>query len=247
MSVLVLSEHDVRRLLDMESCIEAMEEVLASLARGELFQPLRSVARPPDARELARPDARPPRRRVAGVRAQGDRGHARQPHARPRRAPGRRSAPRRRHRAARRRAERIAGDGDPNGGGLGSRDARARPSDAQRVAILGAGVQARAHAHAMRAVLEDPEIRIWARNLDAAEQLAVEVEAVVVALPRRGALRRGGGLHDDELRASPSSSTAGSRPARTSTRSARAFRRRGSWRPRRWRRARSSSTDASRP
>jgi len=32
-SVLVLSEHDVRRLLDMESCIEAMTEVLASLAR----------------------------------------------------------------------------------------------------------------------------------------------------------------------------------------------------------------------
>ena len=52
MSVLVLSEHDVRRLLDMESCIEAMEEVLASLARGELFQPLRSVARPPGAAGL---------------------------------------------------------------------------------------------------------------------------------------------------------------------------------------------------
>ena len=34
MSVLVLSEHDVRRLLDMESCIAAMEDVLTSLARG---------------------------------------------------------------------------------------------------------------------------------------------------------------------------------------------------------------------
>ncbi|MGH3133518.1 MAG: ornithine cyclodeaminase family protein, partial [Gaiellaceae bacterium] len=49
MSVLVLSEHDVRSLLDMESCIEAMTEVLASLARGELFLPLRFVTRPPDA------------------------------------------------------------------------------------------------------------------------------------------------------------------------------------------------------
>ena len=49
MSVLVLSEHDVRRLLDMESCVEAMAEVLASLARGELYQPLRSIARPPGA------------------------------------------------------------------------------------------------------------------------------------------------------------------------------------------------------
>ena len=33
-SVLVLSDEDVRAVLDMESCIEAMTEVLASLARG---------------------------------------------------------------------------------------------------------------------------------------------------------------------------------------------------------------------
>ena len=52
MSLLVLSEHDVRRLLDMESCIEAMEEVLAALARGELYQPLRFVGRPTDATNL---------------------------------------------------------------------------------------------------------------------------------------------------------------------------------------------------
>ena len=48
----VLSEHEVRELLDMASCIEAMEEVLASLARGELFNPLRSVARPEGADTL---------------------------------------------------------------------------------------------------------------------------------------------------------------------------------------------------
>ena len=41
MSVLVLSEHDVRELLDMESCIAAMEDILARLARGELTNPLR--------------------------------------------------------------------------------------------------------------------------------------------------------------------------------------------------------------
>ena len=43
MSVLVLSEHDVRELLDMESCVAAMEDVLARLARGELTNPLRSL------------------------------------------------------------------------------------------------------------------------------------------------------------------------------------------------------------
>ena len=44
--MIVLSEHDVRGLLDMESCVDAMTEVLASLARGELYNPLRSIARP---------------------------------------------------------------------------------------------------------------------------------------------------------------------------------------------------------
>ncbi|HEU5265023.1 MAG TPA: ornithine cyclodeaminase family protein, partial [Gaiellaceae bacterium] len=56
--------------------------------------------------------------------------------------------------------------------------ALARP-DAQRVAILGAGAQARGHVHAMRVVLDDPEIRIWARNPEAAERLAGEVGAIV--------------------------------------------------------------------
>ena len=47
MSVWVLSDEDVRAVLDMESCIEAMADVLSSLARGELHQPLRFVVRPP--------------------------------------------------------------------------------------------------------------------------------------------------------------------------------------------------------
>ena len=36
----------------MDECIEAMDEVLRSLARGELHQPLRFVTRPPDADNL---------------------------------------------------------------------------------------------------------------------------------------------------------------------------------------------------
>jgi ornithine cyclodeaminase len=56
--------------------------------------------------------------------------------------------------------------------------ALARP-DAEHVAILGAGVQARGHVHALRAVLDDPEIRIWARNVEAAEKLAAETGAIV--------------------------------------------------------------------
>ena len=42
-AVLVLSDADVRELLDMASCIEAMEDVLAALARDEVSMPLRSI------------------------------------------------------------------------------------------------------------------------------------------------------------------------------------------------------------
>ena len=54
----------------------------------------------------------------------------------------------------------------------------ARPG-ARRIAILGAGVQARSHAQAMRAVVDDPELRIWSRTRDHAEALALESHAVV--------------------------------------------------------------------
>jgi len=47
--LLVLSEHDVEELLDMRECIAVMEEALAALARGEVYNPLRSVIRAPDA------------------------------------------------------------------------------------------------------------------------------------------------------------------------------------------------------
>jgi ornithine cyclodeaminase/alanine dehydrogenase-like protein (mu-crystallin family) len=47
MAVLVLSQHEVEELLDMEGCIDAMAEALAALARAELSQPLRFVFQPP--------------------------------------------------------------------------------------------------------------------------------------------------------------------------------------------------------
>jgi ornithine cyclodeaminase/alanine dehydrogenase-like protein (mu-crystallin family) len=52
MSVRIIDEHDVRRLLPMGECIEVMAEALASLARGEVHNPLRFVVRPPDAPSL---------------------------------------------------------------------------------------------------------------------------------------------------------------------------------------------------
>ena len=177
--MIVLSEHEVRQLLDMESCIEAMTEVLASLARGELYQPLRSIARPPEAGSLlglmpayrAEPSATYALKEIVVVPTNPARGL------------------------------------DTHMGGVLLHDgetgelvailnaspiteirtaavsavatrALARPG-AERVAILGSGAQARGHVDAMRAVLGDPEIRIWSRSEDAAARLAGEVGATV--------------------------------------------------------------------
>jgi len=177
--VIVLSEHDVRELLDMESCIEAMTEVLASLARGELYQPLRSIARPPDAgtllglmpayraepasayalKEIVVVPTNPARgldTHMGGVLLHdGETGEL----------------------VAMMNASPITEIRTAAVSAVATR-ALARPG-AGRVAILGSGAQARGHVHAMRAVLGDPEIRIWSRNEDAAEQLAGEVGAIV--------------------------------------------------------------------
>ena len=176
----VLSEREVRDLLDMESCIEAMTEVLASLARGELHQPLRSITRAPGAetllglmpayrggsqssvyalKEIVVAPQNPARGLDTHMGAvllhDGETGEL----------------------LAVMNASPITEIRTAAVSGVATR-ALARP-DAQRVAILGAGAQARGHVHAMRAVLDDPEVRIWSRRLDAAEALAAEVGASV--------------------------------------------------------------------
>ena len=183
MTVLVLSEHDVRSVLDMEPCVEAMEQVLMALARGEVFQPLRSIARPPGApgliglmpayragepatyalKEIVVTPDNPTRgldaHQGAVLLHDGETGQL----------------------VAVLNASPVTEIRTAAVSAVATR-ALAR-ADAERVAILGAGVQARAHVHAMRAVLDDPEIRIWARNPDAAEQLAIEVGAIVSPSP----------------------------------------------------------------
>ena len=47
--MLILNEHEVEQLLTMRECIEVMEQALASLARGEVHNPLRNVVRAADA------------------------------------------------------------------------------------------------------------------------------------------------------------------------------------------------------
>lgn len=47
MSVLILNEEDVNQLLPMNECIDVMERAFVGLARGEVEQPLRTIFRPP--------------------------------------------------------------------------------------------------------------------------------------------------------------------------------------------------------
>lgn len=49
MKIVVLSHTEVAELLPVGECIPAMEEALAALARGEVHQPLRMIIRPPGA------------------------------------------------------------------------------------------------------------------------------------------------------------------------------------------------------
>ncbi len=178
MSLLVLSDADVRELLDMESCVSAMEAALAALARDELSMPLRFVVRPPGEALLglmpahrAGPAPLFSLKEIVVAPANGARGL--DPHQ----------------------GAVLLHDGDTgvlqavlNASAIteirtaavsaGATKLLARPG-ARRVAILGAGVQARSHAHAMRTVVHDPELRIWSRTPAHAEALALESHAVV--------------------------------------------------------------------
>ena len=48
MQVLIVNQSEVGRLLPMPDCIEAMDEVLRTLARGQALLPLRQVLMLPD-------------------------------------------------------------------------------------------------------------------------------------------------------------------------------------------------------
>jgi ornithine cyclodeaminase/alanine dehydrogenase-like protein (mu-crystallin family) len=164
MSLLVLDEHQVRSLLTMAECVEAMEEVLRSLARGELHQPLRPVTRPEGSDTLMglmpayRGGERPawslkeiviaPDNPARGLDAHqgavllhdGETGQLR----------------------ALLNASAITEIRTAAVSAVATR-ALARP-ESRVVAILGGGVQARSHDEAMRTVLPEAEIRGWTRR-----------------------------------------------------------------------------------
>jgi ornithine cyclodeaminase/alanine dehydrogenase-like protein (mu-crystallin family) len=178
-SVLVLSAAEVEALLTMDDCIEAMTEVLASLARGELHQPLRFVVRSPGAstlfglmpayrggpapayalKEIVIAPGNPARgldsHQGAVLLHDGTTGELR----------------------AVLNASPITAIRTAAVSAVATR-ALARPGS-RTVAILGTGVQGRAHEAAMRAVLDEPEIRLWSRSRGGSAEEAVRGADVV--------------------------------------------------------------------
>ena len=172
MSMLVLNDAEVRELLDMESCVEAMADVLAALQRDELSMPLRFVFRPGGTSSLMgfMPAHRASEPSLFSLKeiviSPGNSSRGLDPHQ----------------------GAVLLHDGETgeltallNASAITEIRTAAvsavatrllARSDARTVAILGAGVQARSHVEAMRAVREDAEIRVWSRGADRARALA---------------------------------------------------------------------------
>jgi ornithine cyclodeaminase/alanine dehydrogenase-like protein (mu-crystallin family) len=179
--MLVLNYDAVSRLLPMHECIEVMQEALAALARGEMEMPLRYVFRPQSADGLMglmpsyRGGERPafalkainvipdnPRQRGLDAHQGGvllSDGESGEP-------------------VAFLNASAITEIRTAAVSGVATR-ALAR-EDSRELAILGAGVQARSHLEAMRAVRQFERVRIYSPTAANARRLAEHGDADAV-------------------------------------------------------------------
>jgi ornithine cyclodeaminase/alanine dehydrogenase-like protein (mu-crystallin family) len=170
MKILVLSQADVRRLLTMRECVELMSTTLATLARGEAIQPLRSMMRLPEAGILGMMPAYLAPAKALGIKVltvyhanhgtefdshqgavlffEGQHGSLK----------------------AILDASSVTAIRTAAVSGLATR-LLARP-DASDLAILGAGVQALTHLEAMRTVRPVTRVRVWTRTPEKAKTFA---------------------------------------------------------------------------
>ena len=175
MSTLVIDQAQVEELLTMPECIELMEETLVALAREELYQPLRSVVRPPGADGFM---GLMPAHRGGGTPAFGLKVVCIFP-GNPARGldahqgavvlfDGETGEVRAIANASAITAIRTAAVSAVATRALARENART-------LAILGAGVQARSHLEAMRALHSWERVVVWSRTREHAEQLGAEV------------------------------------------------------------------------
>jgi ornithine cyclodeaminase/alanine dehydrogenase-like protein (mu-crystallin family) len=175
--LLVLAHEDAKRLLPMDDCIELMAQALGDLAHGRSWQPLRFVVRPPEEQSLMglMPAHRSSPEPAYGLKTvcifPGNPARGLDPHQ----------------------GGVMLFDGETGElralvdasavtsirtaavSAVATR-ALARP-DSRLLAILGSGVQARAHLEAMARVLPFEQARVWSRTAEHRQAFAAEAEA----------------------------------------------------------------------
>jgi ornithine cyclodeaminase/alanine dehydrogenase-like protein (mu-crystallin family) len=173
--ILVLADHHVHELLPYAECADVMREALAGLARGEIQQPLRTIVRPRDAAGFMGLMPAYSAQAGYGLKALCI-------------TPGNPAAGKDAHQGG---VLLYAADtGEPlalvNASAVTqirtaavsavATDLLARPGAAE-LAVIGTGVQGRAHAHALAATRLLAGIRIAGRDLARARQAAAELTA----------------------------------------------------------------------
>jgi ornithine cyclodeaminase/alanine dehydrogenase-like protein (mu-crystallin family) len=176
MKILVLDSLQIRELLPMRDCIELMADALSALARGEIFQPLRTIIRPPEASGLLglMPAYRTGEHGAFGMKAICV-------------FPGNPAIGKDAHQGAVMLFSRETGEltalmnaSDITATRTAAVSAVATHllarEDAHQLAIIGAGVQARTHLLALAAVREIRQARVACRNIEHAHELVREMQ-----------------------------------------------------------------------
>ena len=175
MKILVLDSLQIRELLPMRDCIELMADALSALARGEIFQPLRTIIRPPEASGLLglMPAYRSGEHGAFGMKAICV-------------FPGNPAIGKDAHQGAVMLFSRETGELTAlmNASEITATRTAAVSAvatrllareDADDLAIIGAGVQARTHLLALDAVRSIKQARVACRNIEHAEELVREM------------------------------------------------------------------------
>jgi len=176
MKILVLDNRQIHELLPMTECIELMADALAALAREEVYQPLRTIVRPPEARGLLglMPAYRAGEQGAFGLKAicvfPENPAKGKDAHQGAVMLFSRETG----ELLALMNASEITAIRTAAVSAVATR-LLAR-EDAQQLGIIGAGVQARTHLEALAAVRTITRARVAARNIEHAQQLVREMQ-----------------------------------------------------------------------
>ena len=179
MKLLILDSAQIRELLRMEACIELMGDALAALARGEVFQPLRTITRPPEAHGLLglMPAYRAGEHGAFGLKAicvfPGNPAQGKDAHQGAVMLFSRETG----ELLALMNASEITAIRTAAVSAVATR--LLSRDDAETLAIIGAGVQARTHLEALPCVRSIKRARVACRNIQHAQQLVDEMQPQV--------------------------------------------------------------------